>query len=444
MLRLIFYGGITGGIPASLQKCDCCAVRAQWLVVCLWVLAEVAIAATDLAEIIGSATALNLLFGLPLWAGVLITAVDVLFIIVFGMKNFRLLEVCRPMLPNAGPYTCPWQLLHPLPAWQIPLEAPSLMQCCTEEDESGSVSRTGQCGVAAKHAICLLRAMGTHCAGLLCWISLHSRVCTLAHLCSRYARCLTLAAAQALVLLLCATIFACFVYELAAVKPSWVEVAKGFIPRSEIITDPGMLYTAIGIMGEGGLNLLALRPIPRHLQPDYSYYPLRDAVHRHRQSWRRGACSGLEEAGALMERSGADLHAVHAEPTYPVTTASSLQNEQPEALLLCMRLLISKGKAAWKRLSHSVAGRPGVVQPASWGACAGATVMPHNLYLHSSIIQTRAYPRTPRGKRMALAYGTWDSTLSPLRRLLHQRRHPHPVRAPPRSGPTLLLAGCAL
>ena len=66
---------------------------AQWLVVCLWVLAEVAIAATDLAEIIGSATALNLLFGVPLWAGVLITAVDVLFIIAFGMKNVRMLEV---------------------------------------------------------------------------------------------------------------------------------------------------------------------------------------------------------------------------------------------------------------------------------------------------------------------------------------------------------------
>lgn len=67
---------------------------------CLWVLAEVAIAATDLAEIIGSATALNLLFGLPLWAGVVVTAVDVLFIIVFGMKNFRLLEVRHNYRPQ--------------------------------------------------------------------------------------------------------------------------------------------------------------------------------------------------------------------------------------------------------------------------------------------------------------------------------------------------------
>jgi manganese transport protein len=40
--------------------------------------------------------------------------------------------------------------------------------------------------------------------------------------------------------------------------------------------------------------------------------------------------------------------------------------------------------------------------------------MPHNLYLHSSIIQTRGYPRTMLGKRMAIKYGTWDSTLSLL------------------------------
>ena len=54
---------------------------------------QVAITATDLAEIIGSATAMYLLFGLPLWIGVLITAADVLFILFFGTHNFRLLEV---------------------------------------------------------------------------------------------------------------------------------------------------------------------------------------------------------------------------------------------------------------------------------------------------------------------------------------------------------------
>ena len=59
----------------------------------LWFIADVAIASTDLAEVIGSAVAFNLLFGLPIWAGVLITTADVLFIILFGIKHFRLLEI---------------------------------------------------------------------------------------------------------------------------------------------------------------------------------------------------------------------------------------------------------------------------------------------------------------------------------------------------------------
>jgi len=42
----------------------------------------------------------------------------------------------------------------------------------------------------------------------------------------------------------------------------------------------------------------------------------------------------------------------------------------------------------------------------------GATVMPHNLYLHSSIIQTRAYNRDEEGRRMAIKFGTIDSTAS--------------------------------
>ncbi len=42
----------------------------------------------------------------------------------------------------------------------------------------------------------------------------------------------------------------------------------------------------------------------------------------------------------------------------------------------------------------------------------GATVMPHNLYLHSSIVQTRAYPRTGEGRRDAIKWATVDSTLA--------------------------------
>ena len=58
----------------------------------LWVLCEIAIAACDLAEVIGSAIALNLLFGIPLLWGVCLTALDVLLILLLQHKGFRYLE----------------------------------------------------------------------------------------------------------------------------------------------------------------------------------------------------------------------------------------------------------------------------------------------------------------------------------------------------------------
>lgn len=58
----------------------------------LWVLCELAIAACDLAEVIGSAIALNLLFGLPLIWGVCLTALDVLAILYLQHRGFRILE----------------------------------------------------------------------------------------------------------------------------------------------------------------------------------------------------------------------------------------------------------------------------------------------------------------------------------------------------------------
>ena len=58
----------------------------------LWVGAEVAIAACDLAEVIGSAIALKLLFGIPLLYGVLITSVDVLLILLLQRWGFRYIE----------------------------------------------------------------------------------------------------------------------------------------------------------------------------------------------------------------------------------------------------------------------------------------------------------------------------------------------------------------
>src|SRR5262245_39152940 len=58
----------------------------------LWVLCEIAIAACDLAEVIGAAIALNLLFGLPLIWGVSLTALDVLLILFLQHRGFRYVE----------------------------------------------------------------------------------------------------------------------------------------------------------------------------------------------------------------------------------------------------------------------------------------------------------------------------------------------------------------
>ncbi|WP_282937872.1 Nramp family divalent metal transporter [Paenibacillus sp. RC67] len=58
----------------------------------LWILTELAIVATDLAEVIGSAIALNLLFGIPLILGITITTLDVLLLLLLQKKGFRIIE----------------------------------------------------------------------------------------------------------------------------------------------------------------------------------------------------------------------------------------------------------------------------------------------------------------------------------------------------------------
>lgn len=64
----------------------------RWGSVALWIMAEIAIAACDLAEVIGSAIALNLLFHIPLLWGVLITSLDVLLILLLQRWGFRVVE----------------------------------------------------------------------------------------------------------------------------------------------------------------------------------------------------------------------------------------------------------------------------------------------------------------------------------------------------------------
>src|SRR5205085_1304113 len=152
----------------------------------LWIICELAIAACDLAEVVGSAIALQLLFGIPLVWGCVITALDVMVVLLLQNRGFRYLE--------------------------------------------------------------------------------------------------------AVVITLIATIGTCFAIELFIAQPSWSGVLHGFAPNADIFRHQGMLYVAIGILG--------------------------------------------------------------------------------------------------------------------------ATVMPHNLYLHSSIVQTRKFEQTPVGRRQAIQFATIDSTVA--------------------------------
>jgi manganese transport protein len=113
--------------------------------IALWIVCEIAIAACDLAEVIGAAIALNLLFGLPLIWGVCITVLDVFIVLFLQHKGFRYVE--------------------------------------------------------------------------------------------------------ALVVALIVAIAASFAIEIWWAAPDMTEVAGGFVPRTEILTNPEMLYIAIGILG---------------------------------------------------------------------------------------------------------------------------------------------------------------------------------------------------
>ncbi len=175
------------GIASGLDLAQACREHyPKPVAMVLWVLCEIAIIACDLAEVLGTAIALKLLFGLPLPWGVVITALDVFLILALQRFGFRKLE--------------------------------------------------------------------------------------------------------AFVIALLVIIAGCFAFELILSQPAMPDVLRGLIPTPEIVTDPAKLYIAIGILG--------------------------------------------------------------------------------------------------------------------------ATVMPHNLYLHSSIVQTRAFDRTDVGRRSAIGWATIDSTIA--------------------------------
>jgi manganese transport protein len=75
-----------------------------WMAAPMWLLAEVAMVACDLAELLGSAIALNLLFGLPIVLGAILTAVDAFVFLLFTGRRHRLLEIAVAIL--VGGITC--------------------------------------------------------------------------------------------------------------------------------------------------------------------------------------------------------------------------------------------------------------------------------------------------------------------------------------------------
>jgi manganese transport protein len=84
--------------------------------IALWIVCEIAIAACDLAEVIGAAIALNLLFHLPLVWGVVLTALDVLVVLYLQHRGFRYVEalVVGLILAIAGSFAIELWLSHPL------------------------------------------------------------------------------------------------------------------------------------------------------------------------------------------------------------------------------------------------------------------------------------------------------------------------------------------
>src|SRR5882672_4541313 len=85
--------------------------------IALWVLCEIAIAACDLAEVLGSAIALKLLFGLPLLVGVLLTGLDVLLVLALQGRGFRVIEtlVITLIMTIAGCFA--YEIFFARPLW---------------------------------------------------------------------------------------------------------------------------------------------------------------------------------------------------------------------------------------------------------------------------------------------------------------------------------------
>jgi manganese transport protein len=87
------------GIVSGRDLAQACRDHYSWpTTLVLWFLCEIAIAACDLAEVIGAAIALNLLFGLPMMWGVCLTSADVLLVLYLQSRQFRYVEALVVLL----------------------------------------------------------------------------------------------------------------------------------------------------------------------------------------------------------------------------------------------------------------------------------------------------------------------------------------------------------
>ena len=94
LLAILLQGlAVKLGVATEMDLAQACREHySKPVAIGLWIFAEIAIAACDLAEVIGSAIALQLLFGIPLLVGVVITSFDVLLILLLQNRGFRYFE----------------------------------------------------------------------------------------------------------------------------------------------------------------------------------------------------------------------------------------------------------------------------------------------------------------------------------------------------------------
>lgn len=106
------------GIASEQDLAQACRNRySRPVTIALWLFAEIAIAACDLAEVIGSAIALQLLFHIPLTAGVIITSLDVLVILLLEHRGFRYLEALVIVLIGTIAALFGIEILFSRPEW---------------------------------------------------------------------------------------------------------------------------------------------------------------------------------------------------------------------------------------------------------------------------------------------------------------------------------------